>query len=58
MCALVYVRDVGENLPSSQQPFSICPKCGRFIKINGQCECEILFFHKFVNTIERDNKTR
>ena len=28
---------------SSPAPLSICPKCGRMVKIDGHCECEAIF---------------
>jgi hypothetical protein len=34
----------GEESLSVPFPITICPKCGRYIKINDQCECEALFF--------------
>ena len=32
-----------ESSTSLQQPFTICSKCGRFIRIDGHCECEAIF---------------
>ena len=28
---------------SPAPPLSICPKCGRMVKIDGHCECEAIF---------------
>ncbi|HXG06077.1 MAG TPA: hypothetical protein VNI77_01985 [Nitrososphaera sp.] len=25
-------------------PLSICPRCGRQIRIDGHCDCELIFF--------------
>ena len=54
MCALVFSNNTDEEPLSSQQPFSICPKCGRFIKINGHCECEMIFLRPFVNRTKKE----
>jgi hypothetical protein len=52
MSALVYSSDTDEDSPSTKQPFTVCPKCGRFVKIDGHCECEAIFFDMFINTIK------
>lgn len=28
----------------SPLPLSICPRCGRQVRIDGHCECESIFF--------------
>jgi hypothetical protein len=44
MYALVYSsNDTDEDSPPQKRPFSVCPKCGRFIRIDGHCECEAIF---------------
>jgi hypothetical protein len=44
MCALVYLSEIQEeSLSSQQEPFTVCSKCGRFIRIDGHCECEAIF---------------
>ena len=49
MCALVYLSEIGEKESSSpQEPFTVCPKCGRFIRIDGHCEGEAIFFGKLI----------
>jgi hypothetical protein len=52
MSAQVYSSDTDEDSPSTKQPFTVCPKCGRFVKIDGHCECEAIFFDMFINTIK------
>jgi hypothetical protein len=53
MCALVYSSKAEEESSSPQEPFTVCPKCGRFIRIDGHCECEAIFFDIFINTEKR-----
>jgi len=44
MYALVYSSNyTDEDPPSQKRPFSVCPRCGRFIRIDGHCECEAIF---------------
>jgi hypothetical protein len=51
MCALVYLSEMEEKeSPSTQDAFTICTKCGQFIRIDGQCECEAIFFDIFLKT--------
>jgi hypothetical protein len=50
MYALVYMSDTDE--PSTKQPFTACPKCGRFVKIDGHCECEAIFFDMVTDAIK------
>ena len=57
MSAIMYASQTEEPLfvPLS---ITICPKCGRFIKINDHCECEALFLagnlkRKKIQTSER-----
>ena len=54
MYALVYSSDTDES--STKQLFTVCPKCGRFVKINGHCECETIFFDTFINAIKKLRK--
>jgi hypothetical protein len=50
MYALVYSSsDTDEDSPPQKRPFTVCPKCGRFIRIDGHCECEAIFFGKLIN---------
>ena len=28
----------------SPAPLSVCPRCGRQVRIDGHCECESIFF--------------
>jgi hypothetical protein len=28
-------------------PLTICPRCGRQVRIDGHCECESIFFDAF-----------
>ena len=37
---------------SSPAPLSICPKCGRMVKIDGHCECEAIFLVYAPNKIK------
>ena len=46
MYALVSWSDAEEDSPSTKRPFTVCPKCGRFIRIDGHCECEAIFFDR------------
>jgi hypothetical protein len=52
MCALVYLREIEEKEETSslKEPFSVCTKCGRFIRIDGHCECEAIFFDMLIKT--------
>jgi hypothetical protein len=43
MSAMVFDSQ-GEDSRSVPFLIIICPKCGRYIKINDHCECEALFF--------------
>jgi hypothetical protein len=46
-----YASQTGQgNSLSTLQPITICLKCGRFVKINEQCECEAIFFSYMINT--------
>ena len=50
MYALVYSSsDTDEDSASQKRPFTVCPKCGRFVRIDGHCECEAIFFGKLLN---------
>ena len=44
MSAIMYASQAEESLSIQLPIITICPKCGRFIKINDHCECEALFF--------------
>jgi hypothetical protein len=51
MYALVYLSNTEEEESlSTKQHFTICPKCGRLIKINYDCECEAIFFDMLIET--------
>jgi hypothetical protein len=53
MYALVYSSsDTDDDSTPTKRPFTICPKCGRFIKIDGHCECEAIFFDMVINAIK------
>ena len=49
MYALIYSSDTDEDSPPQKRSFMVCPKCGRFIRIDGHCECEAIFFDKLLN---------
>ncbi len=50
MYALVYSSsDTEENSPPQKRLFTLCPKCGRLIRIDSNCECEAIFFGKLLN---------
>jgi hypothetical protein len=34
----------GEDTPA---PLTICPRCGRQVRIDGHCECEAIFFTEY-----------
>ena len=55
MSTIVYSNSTDEDSLISQLPFTICPKCGRFIKINGHCECEMIFLRPLINTMKKEN---
>jgi hypothetical protein len=45
MSTVIFRYELDEEDPSSgPAPLSICPKCGRLVKINGHCEYEAVFF--------------
>jgi hypothetical protein len=44
MYALLYSSDTDDDSSTQKRPFTVCPKCGRFIRIDGHCECEAIFF--------------
>ena len=54
MYALAYLSDTGDKSSSPKQPFTICPKCGRFVRIDGHCECDAIFFDIFIHN-ENEN---
>jgi hypothetical protein len=41
MSAIIFRYEDDEKKPA---PLSICPKCGRQVRLDGHCECESIFF--------------
>jgi hypothetical protein len=41
MSAIIFSYEDDEKKPT---PLSICPKCGRQVRLDGHCECESIFF--------------
>jgi hypothetical protein len=41
MYAIIFRYEDDEKKPV---PLSICPKCGRQVRLDGHCECESIFF--------------
>ncbi len=54
MCAMIYSSKAEEESSPPQQLFTVCSKCGRFIRIDGYCECEAIFSDIFIN-LKKDN---
>ena len=40
MSTVLYGYQEDDNQP---RPMSICPRCGRQVRLDGRCDCEILF---------------
>ena len=40
MSAVMYGLQEDDNSPP---PMSICPRCGRQVRLDGRCDCEMLF---------------
>ena len=43
MSSMVATANYYSEDSSAPAPLSICPKCGRMVKIDGHCECEAIF---------------
>ena len=41
-----------------KRPFTLCPKCGRFIRIDGHCECEVIFLTQYIYKSEKIKSLR
>jgi hypothetical protein len=35
------------EMEESPAPLTICPRCGRQVRIDGHCECEAIFFDAY-----------
>jgi hypothetical protein len=54
MSATIYASQT-ENSLVLPLPLTICPKCGRLVKIDGHCECEAIFFSPLNQDNEKEN---
>jgi len=51
MSTVVYGLQEDDNSPP---PMSICPRCGRQVRLDGRCDCELLF----ENSSKSDTKSK
>ncbi|HEX2067299.1 MAG TPA: hypothetical protein VHF08_01200 [Nitrososphaeraceae archaeon] len=47
MSTVLYGYQEDDNSPP---PMSICPRCGRQVRLDGRCDCEMLFANSDMKT--------